>query len=57
MFDEIVDAKPVGPFGVGWNGIMPYSQEQNDNDTPDYEHVSEGLCLQVCQILVWTTLK
>ena len=40
MFNEIVDAKPVGPFGVGWNGIVPDGQEQNDNDTPDYEHVS-----------------
>ena len=41
MFNEIVDAKPVGPFGVGWNGIVPDSQEQNDNDTPDYEQVSD----------------
>ena len=41
MFDEIVDAKPVGPFGIGWNGTMPDSQEQNDNDTPGYEHVSD----------------
>ena len=40
MFNKILDAKPAGPFGVGWNGIMPDSQDQNDNDTPDHEHVS-----------------
>ena len=40
MFDEIEDAKPVGPYGVGWNGIMPDGQEQNENETSAYEHVS-----------------
>ena len=40
MFNGIVDAKQVGPVGVGWNGIMPDGQEQNENETSAYEHVS-----------------
>ena len=55
MFNEIVDAKPVGPFGIGWNGSMPDSQEQNENDAPGYEHVSDkatGSMSKVHQILV-----
>ena len=59
MFDEIVDAKPVDPFGVGWNSIMPDSQEQNGNDTPDYEHVSDKDTGSMCtstpntSVMIW----
>ena len=31
MFDEIVDAKPVGPFGSGWNEVRPETQDAQNN--------------------------
>ena len=33
MFDEIVDAKPVGPFGSSWNEVRPETLDADNNQS------------------------
>ena len=41
MFDEIVDAKPVGPFGSSWNKVRAETQDADNNQNPPQATVSD----------------
>ena len=33
IFDEIVQARPIGPHGSGWKDVMPDNEDVDDNQT------------------------
>ena len=41
MFDKIVDAKPVGLFGSGWNEVRPKTHDADNNQSPPQAMASD----------------